>query len=94
MSNIKLKTKLLYKLRAECRVDVAAMIVAVPFATMEIVPVHIEGMDIPDVEVTFTSSFGLDGIINLLRDIPDGHVMVETVNFFGLYNGERMEDRK
>lgn len=79
-------------MRAECRIDVARAMVAMQFDKLTITPIVMVGMDVPDVEVTFTSRHTLGGIIDILKDIPDGHVMAETVSIARLYNGERKRD--
>lgn len=76
-----------FKMRAECMRDVTIFLLLVPVSYVVISKLD----DFPDVEVTFTSTFELHDIVNYLRLIPDGHVMVETVNTKGKYDGNRRQ---
>lgn len=44
---------------------------------------------LPDVEAGFYSELPIEDIVEILKQIPDGHVMVETINLAHLYTGER-----
>ncbi len=44
---------------------------------------------IPDVEFEFETKKSLDFVFNILTDIPDSHVMIETVNPISEYTGVR-----
>ena len=78
---------MIYKLRAECSNDVMKFI--------EKAHGHMENFKMerdkqfPDVDFEFESKLNLDEIILILRDIDDGHVMVQTVKPIKEYTGER-----
>lgn len=74
-----------YKLRAECTVDVSRFVEAVHPDTMTMKKHKL----LPDCVVEFTSQLSLSEIINLMSEIPDGHVMIETVATAQFYTGER-----
>ena len=44
---------------------------------------------IPDVEFEFETKKSLHIVLNILRQIPDSHVMVETVKPISEYTGDR-----
>lgn len=75
-----------YKLRAECLHDV--------LQTMDFVDRFCITRDngYPDVEFDFDSKLSLNEIKARLRGIEDGHVMLETVQLFEKYTGERIEE--
>lgn len=73
-----------YKMRAECQVDLGRFLMAVAVRSFTTT-----ASLLPDMDATFTSPLSLDEIKKLLAKIPDGHVMLETVNFEGQYTGER-----
>ncbi len=79
-----------YKFRAECRADVAKMMGEAPFENLSIQSQHLQGMTLPDVEVSFSSSLELEDIRGRLDEIPDGHVMKESLNLEKDYTGERL----
>ena len=43
----------------------------------------------PDVLITVSTKLPLTGIKSLIKKIPDGHVMLETVALEADYTGER-----
>jgi hypothetical protein len=49
----------------------------------------IEPMGVPDVVVTFDTSSSLSEIKQKLREVPDSHVMLQTVKPINEYTGER-----
>lgn len=83
-----------YKMRAECAHDVGHFLQAVHVDSLSVVRARFPGEDvafIPDVDVAFKSTLPLAEIQELLRGIPDGHVMAESVNLAAKYTGERNE---
>lgn len=73
-----------YKMRAECQVDLGRFLMAVAVRSFTTT-----ASLLPDMDAEFTSPLGLDEIKKLLAKIPDGHVMLETVNYKDQYTGER-----
>ena len=78
-----------FKMRAECRADVARMMKVVPFRNMAIKSIMAKKTMLPDVEVTFSSELSLMQVWTLLQKIPDGHVMAETIDLKACYTGNR-----
>lgn len=74
-----------YKLRAECLHDINVFLESRTVGCFTIVRPSI----LPDVQFTFESDLALDDIKSILKTIPDGHVMVETVALEQNYTGER-----
>ena len=66
------------------------MMVEVPFENLSIQSQQLAGMTLPDVEVSFSSSLELEDIRGRLDEIPDGHVMKESLNLEKDYTGERL----
>lgn len=83
-----------FKFRAECRIDVARAMQKIYFDSLTMIPLSVAGLSVPDVEVELSSPDSLEMIIEKLSRIPDGHVMLETVNLKHAYSGERLERRK
>jgi hypothetical protein len=83
-----------YKFRAECSLDALTFKDNTIGLTdnFEITQQDIDGLPIPDVDVEFESDLSLDEIIDEMRDIIDGHVMLQTVKPIGEYTGERDYD--
>ena len=79
-----------YKCRAECMHDVMRLITigkeSISIIDMEVV------RGVPDVEVIFNSSLNLQEIIELMAEIPDSHVMYQTVKPTEFYTGKRDYD--
>lgn len=65
-----------YKFRAECSQDAEQFKQENREAISDFEIVPVEGF--PDVDVTFDSHLELSEIIELMRDIDDGHVMYQT----------------
>jgi hypothetical protein len=87
-----------YKLRAECRLDVEELRHVLragavrELAGWEIVSLTVEdGALVPDVEVTFASALSLEALRRACENVPDGHVMAETIARADEYTGERKE---
>jgi len=79
-----------FKMRAECTHDVTVFLSRVP-----VVSILIErDLDLmyPDVDVTFVTNVTLDNVRRCIAGIPDGHVMLETVELESNYTGERKPD--
>lgn len=79
----------LYKFRAESVVDVARYFYMFPCDYYQVIPIPPIGSDR---EVIMGSNKTLEEIRTELEHIPDGHVMVETINHFELYTGERYHE--
>ena len=80
-------TKNEYKLRAECLADVQHLMAAIHCSDYKV-----KGLIVPDVELEFSSALSLDEIKAAMKDIPDSHVMLETVAAAKDYNGERTQE--
>lgn len=76
-----------YKMRAECIVDVARFMEQAggQFETIEITKLKIG----PDVEVKFKTKMSPSYIARALEEVSDGHVMLETFAPLKLYDGVR-----
>lgn len=74
-----------YRMRAECMADVAAFASKVFCPTMMIEREH----PYPDVTVTFVCELELVDILLIIKGIPDGHVMYETLELAEDYSGIR-----
>ena len=83
-----------YKMRAECAHDVGKFLQASNIQSLTMHRVKFPGEEvavIPDVDVSFVSTMALAEIQKCLREITDGHVMAESINFEAEYTGERQE---
>lgn len=79
-----------YKMRAECMVDVGrflSQLVVVDDVTIE--HAYMGDHMMSDVECTFRSPNDLVALRTFLAAIPDGHVMLETLQLKENYTGER-----
>lgn len=74
-----------YKMRAEGMQHVADFANMVFTRTMMLERVH----PFPDVDVTFTSELELEDLRDYIRLIPDGHIMLQTLQPADSYTGER-----
>jgi len=79
-----------YKLRAEGLNDFLAFLQKGMY--MRVKSFTIKPIGIPDVEVSFETDASLSEIKSKLREVPDSHVMLETVKPINEYTGEREED--
>lgn len=79
-----------YKFRAECKTDVLGFkAITIGFTDeFQIEPLE-SSLQIPDVEVVFESELSLNELIDEIRKVPDGHVMMQTLKPFDQYTGER-----
>lgn len=74
-----------YKLRAECQNDIDQL-----FKKIKVSHVFIESENrFPDVYVEFTSEKSIGDIINIMHQIDNSHVMIETIETIEKYTGER-----
>lgn len=79
-----------YKLRAESLNDFLAFLQKGMY--MRVKSFTVEPIGVPDVEVSFETDASLSEIKSKLREVPDSHVMLETVKSINEYTGEREED--
>lgn len=78
-----------YKMRAECQWDVSRALMVI-FINDMYVKRHENGdCSVSDVEVSFSSTMTLAELREKLAIVPDGHVMVESLNLMSKYTGER-----
>lgn len=75
----------LYKYRAESYVDVSRYYSKYPCEYIVVTPIH----RFPDCEVVMGSNLQLDEIKKQMEEIPDSHVMMETIKAYDEYTGER-----
>jgi len=81
-----------YKLRAEGLNDFLAFLQNDMY--FKIKYFTIEPIGVPDVVVTFETSSSLSEIKEKLKEVPDSHVMLQTVKPINEYTGEREEEGK
>ncbi|KAA5548094.1 hypothetical protein [Adhaeribacter rhizoryzae] len=74
-----------YKLRAETREDLDLVIDMFALSSYTILPHPV----FSDVELEFKTNYSLEEIRELLKDVPDAHVMRQTVALKQDYTGER-----
>lgn len=79
-----------YKFRAECQTDAMKFFELLPSALNT---AKIDSLDgetkFPDVIVLFECNLSLEDIRNLMREVEDSHVMLQTVALADNYTGER-----
>lgn len=80
-----------YKLRAECFDDIRHFGKLAKNKISNIIPQPC-GSGIPDYKLVFTSKLGIDELRKIMKKVPDGHVMRQTLNFKGIYTGKRNMD--
>lgn len=78
-----------YKFRAETKIDADEFFETCLCTNIKFIP---DELGFPDVEVEMESSLSLQEIKNKMREVQDGHVMVETVCHASDYTGERDYD--
>ena len=87
-----------YKLRAECFVDIARFYLAIVERNqycwmlcrgVGTPPRIICGDSYGDQEFTFESNATLAQLLEVCAEVPDGHVMAETIAFEAEYTGAR-----
>jgi hypothetical protein len=81
-----------YKLRAEGLNDFLAFLQNDMYFKMKYFTIEPTGF--PDVVVTFETSSSLSEIKEKLREVPDSHVMLQTVKPINEYTGDREEEGK
>lgn len=77
-----------YKFRAECLHDIIQLMERVPLLNVKIVKPDI----IPDCTAEITTDLSIADIKNVMREIEDSHVMIETITPISKYTGERKGD--
>lgn len=80
-----------YKMRVECFADLQRFI-EVNYRILHdinITPVELDGTPVPDVDCSFSAKESLESLRDVLRMVPDGHVMVQTIQPIEAYTGER-----
>ena len=77
-----------YKCRAEFYSEFEIFIRTI-FPTIAKLKVVKINENLPDIELTFKSNLPIESIKNVLSEIPDSHVMIETLNYKHLYTGLR-----
>lgn len=82
--NLKLNT---YKLRAEGLNDFLSFLQTGMYMKMK--SFTIEPIGVPDVVVSFVTDASLSEIKSKLKEVPDSHVMLETIKPINEYTGER-----
>ena len=77
-----------YKCRAEsyCELETFIRLILPTISKFKVVRIN-ENM--PDLEFTFKSNLPIESIKKIMFEIPDSHVMVETLNYKHLYTGLR-----
>lgn len=65
-----------FRFRSSFRVDVEILMSILPDAVYEIIPLHVKH---PDVEVEMTTRYDLDHVIRVMKTIPEGAIMAETI---------------
>lgn len=82
-----------YKLRAEIIHDIVDMLT---FFSPKIVRYKVYSLEqgLPDVVMEFDTELDLDTLISYLKNLPDSHVMYETLKAIDDYTGEREELKK
>jgi hypothetical protein len=79
-----------YKFRAECRHDYDCLLQILPTEPNNEVIEPSDGF--PDIEVEFDLNITIDKLRDLMREVEDGHVMVQTVMPIDEYTGDRNYD--
>lgn len=82
-----------YAFRAEVISDVLKLL-KLPEVLRSVTYIKIEKEDqiLPDVEVKLVSTLSLEELRKQMREVEDGHVMVQTLNYKNEYTGERDYD--
>jgi hypothetical protein len=80
---------LTYKLRAECKLDIHRL-----FEQITACEYTVKTIFCNDVEAEFATVLTLEEICSALRQVPDSHVMLETLAFKKDYTGQRKRGQK
>lgn len=72
-----------YSFRAECCVDSddfirQAILAGIPLSIRQVVPLF--DWSAPDIKVEFATTASLEELRNIMRKVPDGHVMLQTLS--------------
>jgi hypothetical protein len=78
---------MIYRFRAECFRDVAELI-----ESLESYTITLQREKEPDVEVELQTSLDMEALRDLMRQIEDSHVMIQTLTLKEQYTGERNYD--
>ncbi|MDD4931436.1 MAG: hypothetical protein PHG66_04825 [Candidatus Colwellbacteria bacterium] len=81
-----------YKFRSECSVDTDRFVEL--FKDYIISIERKSDPDFPDEDVEFSSLKSLDEIRLVMKEIEDGHVMLESLNYADEYTGDRYYDEE
>lgn len=81
-----------YKFRAECSVDIDLFVEK--FKSHIITIDRKSDPDFPDEDVEFSSLKSLDEVRQVMKEIEDGHVMLESLNYADEYTGDRYYDEE
>ncbi|ACU60705.1 hypothetical protein [Chitinophaga pinensis] len=76
----------IYQFSAECRADVEELIHLLPG---EYILSDYADEDLPDIEVLLITSYTLEEVKAIIKQVPEGHVMAETVQPATTYDGQR-----
>lgn len=79
-----------YKLRAECHRDIICLLstIGVHFNSFQCKKIFRDWK--PDCELEFETQLPFADIIHNISEIPDGHVMMETIETKAQYTGIRI----
>ena len=77
-----------YKCRAEsyCELETFIRLILPTISKFKVVRIN-ENM--PDLELSFISTLPILSVESFMSNIPDSHVMIETLNYKHLYTGLR-----
>ena len=78
-----------YKFRAECEQDVKNFISFIPNHLVSYYDICVEQLICPDVEGIIDIDMKLSDLRFLINQIPDCHVIAQTINYINKYTGER-----
>ncbi len=84
-----------YKFRAECLTDIVRLLAILPDFDIQVISVFIEPISVkwtklPDRVCTLDlHPVNHSRIIEAIEQVPDNHVMAETLNYTNYYTGER-----
>lgn len=85
-----------YNCRAECLTDMMSLISACDTAGLN-TDVKLQGQqksEFPDIEIRIITEHSLDELLKVTRNIPDGHVMHETLELEKEFTGIRKYGRE
>ena len=78
---------MIYKCRAECGIDIDRFLAKTIGRVFYVFRERWHGL--PDCDLLFESNLSKDRLLEILRTIPDAHVMRQTLNTSKEYTGER-----